>query len=85
MPKVTIYDTKFRIGRGELPYSFKREGNPHWENFKDLMRFLGSIGFYVSEDKEIKKKFPSLSETNRAGTILLYQRARGTGCLDKRH
>lgn len=67
MPKVTIYDTKFRIGRGELPYSFKREGNPHWENFKDLMLFLGSIGFYVSEDKEIKKKFPSLNETNRAG------------------
>lgn len=67
MPKVTIYDTKFCIGRGDLPHSFKREGNPHWENFKDLMLFLGSIGFYVSEDKEIKKKFPSLNETNRAG------------------
>lgn len=67
MPKVTIYDTKFCIGRGELLHSFKREGNPHWENFKDLMRFLGSIGFYVSEDKEMEKKFPSLSETNRVG------------------
>lgn len=67
MPKVTIYDTKFCVGRGDLPHSFKREGNLHWENFKDLMLFLGSIGFYVSEDKEIKKKFPSLSETNRAG------------------
>ena len=67
MPKVTIYDTKFCIGRGELPHSFKREGNPHWENFKDLMRFLGSIGFYVSEDKEMKKKYPSLNETRRAG------------------
>ncbi len=67
MPKVTIYDTKFCIGRGELPHSFKREGNPHWENFKDLMRFLGSIGFYVSEDKEMIKKYPSLNETRRAG------------------
>ena len=67
MPKVTIYDTKFCIDRGDLPHSFQREGNPHWENFKALMRFLGSIGFYVSEDKEMKKKFPSLSETNRVG------------------
>lgn len=67
MPKVTIYDTRFFINRGELPLSCKREGNPHWENFKDLMLFLGSIGFYVSEDKEIKKNFPSLNETRRAG------------------
>ena len=67
MPKVTIYDTRFFINRGELPLSCKREGNPHWENFKDLMLFLGSIGFYVSEDKEIKKNFPSLNETHRAG------------------
>lgn len=67
MPKVTIYDTRFFINRGELPHSSKREGNPHWENFKDLMLFLGSIGFYVSEDKEIKKNFPSLNETHRAG------------------
>lgn len=67
MPKVTIYDTRFFINRGELPHSCKREGDPHWENFKDLMLFLGSIGFYVSEDKEIKKNFPSLNETCRAG------------------
>lgn len=67
MPKVMIYDTRFFINRGELPLSCKREGNPHWENFKDLMLFLGSIGFYVSEDKEIKKNFPSLNETHRAG------------------
>lgn len=67
MPKVTIYDTRFFINRGELPHSCKREGDPHWENFKDLMLFLGSIGFYVSEDKEIKKNFPSLNETHRAG------------------
>ena len=51
MPKVTIYDTRIFINRGELPHSFRREGNPHWENFKDLMLFLGSIGFYVSEDR----------------------------------
>ena len=67
MPKVTIYDTKFSINRVELPHSFEKEGNPHWENFKDLMRFLGTIGFYVGEDKEIKKNFHSLNKTHRAG------------------
>lgn len=67
MPKVTIYDTKFSINRAELPHSFEKEGNPHWENFKDLMRFLGTIGFYVGEDKEIKKNFHYLNKTHRAG------------------
>lgn len=64
---VTIYDTKFSIDRGSLPHSFKKEGDPYWENFKDLMRFLGSIGFYVGEDKEVKKRFPTLNMTHRAG------------------
>ena len=84
MPKVTIYDTKFCIGRGELPHSFKREGNPHWVNFKDLMRFLGSIGFYVSEDKEIKKRFPSLNETHRRGRFddLRFKAEYAPNCFD---
>ena len=33
MPKVTIYDTKFCIGRRPAA-QFQREGNPHWENLK---------------------------------------------------
>ena len=67
MPKVTIYDTKFSIDKENLPHSFKKEGNAHWENFKDLMSFLGSIGFYVGEDKEVKKISPTLNMTHRAG------------------
>lgn len=67
MPKVKIYDTEISVYRGELPWSNKREGNPHWENFLNTMKFLGSIGFYVGEDKEIKKWCPILNDTHRAG------------------
>ena len=49
MPEVSIYDTRFEVCRGELPHIQEKENNPHWENFKDAMRFLGSIGFYVGE------------------------------------
>lgn len=67
MPKVKIHDTEISIYRGELPWSDEREGNLHRENFLDTMKFLGSIGFYVSKDKEIKKRYPSLHDTHRAG------------------
>ena len=66
MLKVSIYDTNFSIYRGELPYTQEKEG-PHWENFKDTLRFLGSIGFYVGEDKEIKMHYPLLNDIHRAG------------------
>lgn len=67
MPEVSIYDTQFAVRRGKLPYKEEKEGNPHWENFKDAMRFLGSIGFYVGEDKEVKRMYPALNDSRRAG------------------
>lgn len=67
MPKVTINDTEFSVHKGELPWNNNKEGNPHWENFLNTMKFLGSIGFYVSTDKEVKKRYPSLSDTCREG------------------
>lgn len=67
MVTVSIYDMDFSISRGNLPHNFDKEGNPHWENFKDMLRFLGSIGFYVGEDKEIKTKYPALNDSRRAG------------------
>lgn len=67
MPKVTYYDTEISVHRGELPWNNNKEGNPHWENFLNAMKFLGSIGFYVGEDKEIKKQYPSLNDTHREG------------------
>lgn len=67
MPEVSIYDTQFAVCRGELPYQWEKKENPHWENFKDAMRFLGSIGFYVGEDKEVKRMYPVLNDSRRAG------------------
>lgn len=67
MPKVTINDTEFSVHKGELPWNNNKEGNPHWENFLNTMKFLGSIGFYVSTDKEVKKRYPTLSDTHREG------------------
>lgn len=66
MVKVSIYDTDFSVYRGDLPHSFENEG-PHWDNFKDTLRFLGSIGLYVGEDKEIKRNYPRLNDTRRSG------------------
>lgn len=66
MVKVSIYDTDFSIDRGDLPWTQEKEGT-HWENYKDALRFLGSIGFYVGEDKEIKKNYPILNDRHRAG------------------
>lgn len=67
MSEVSIYDTRFEVCRGELPHMREKESNPHWGNFKDAMRFLGSIGFYVGEDKEIKRMYPVLNGNRRAG------------------
>ncbi len=73
MPEVSIYDTRFEVCRGELPHIQEKENNPHWENFKDAMRFLGSIGFYVGEDKEIKRMYPVLNDSRRAGRYAVWQ------------
>ncbi len=54
-----------KYAEGNCPICGK--SNPHWENFKDAMRFLGSIGFYVGEDKEIKRMYPVLNGNRRAG------------------
>lgn len=67
MPKVKFYDTEISVHRGELPWNYDKEGNPQWESFLNAMKFLGSIGFYVSEDKEVKKRYPTLSDTHREG------------------
>ena len=55
MSNVSIHDTCFTVNRGELPHMMHKQGNEHWKNFKDTLAFLGSIGFYVGEDKRIKK------------------------------
>lgn len=65
--KVRISETYVSVSRGNLPYKWGKEENQHWQNFRDLLRFMGSMGFYVGEDKEIKRKYPALSSNHRIG------------------
>ena len=67
MSNVVIYDTTFTVTCGELPHKQEIQGNEHYENFKAALRFLSSIGFYVSEDKDIKREYPILNDMRRAG------------------
>ena len=67
MSNVSIHDTCFTVNRGELPHMMHKQGNEHWKNFKDTLAFLGSIGFYVGEDKRIKKEFPILLDDHKEG------------------
>ena len=67
MPNVIIYDTRWEVVRGNLPWNRKTENNPFWDDFRGLLRFMGSIGFYVAEDKAIKKNFPILNKYHRYG------------------
>lgn len=57
--RVNFYDTTFTVVPGETEDSRKI--------FNQLMKYLGSIGFYVGKDKEICKKFPSIAESCREG------------------
>lgn len=68
MPNVSIYDTRWSVQRDKaLPWSAKTENNLFWDDFRGLMRFMGSIGFYVSEDKAIKKLYPAINKYHRYG------------------
>ena len=56
--RVSIYDTTLNIDT---------ERKKDAEAFKKMMSFMGSIGFFVGEDKEIKKRFPLLTKYHRYG------------------
>lgn len=64
---VTYCNAEIFAYRGAIPWSSDKEGNPHWENFVNTMKFLSSIGFYVSEDRDIKKNYPRLSDNHKSG------------------
>lgn len=66
MMRARIYDTTISVERqGE--YSREIKCTKNYENFLDTMKFLGSIGFYVTHDKGIKKRFPILNDYHRYG------------------
>ena len=67
MMKAVIHDARFSITGEGLSYALEKEDDPQWEAFRKTMHFLGSIGFYVGEDKEIKKRYPNWNMTHRAG------------------
>ena len=67
MMKAVIDDAGFSITGEGLSYALEKEDDPQWEAFKQTMRFLGSIGFYVGEDKEIQKRHPAWNMKYRAG------------------
>ncbi|MDD3394877.1 MAG: hypothetical protein PHG19_09590 [Anaerotignum sp.] len=67
MPFVSIYDTRITAHRGDRKHSFDHEDNALWSDFIETMRFMGSIGFYVGEDKHIKKRYPIDSKNHREG------------------
>lgn len=51
-------------------HSWDEKSFPHYVLFNDVMKFLGSIGFYVSKNKEIQKHYPVLSKDHKAGQYL---------------
>lgn len=57
--KAKIVDTKIRI-------MFKNK-NEISDFFKQIMRFMGQLGFYVVKDKEIKKYYKTLEDKYRYG------------------
>lgn len=57
--RVDFYDTTFSIGRDKTEDSRKI--------FNQLMKYLGSIGFYVGKDKEVCKNFPLIADDYREG------------------
>lgn len=65
--EVRIGDAHISVSRGKHPKQWEKEKNPHWDNFKKLLRFMGSIGFYVGKDAEIEKKYPALNDYRRIG------------------
>lgn len=64
--KATISDTTVSIHKkkSELTEEFEQE---NIDFFRKTMNFLGSIGFFVGDDKKIKKDYPILNPKHRYG------------------
>lgn len=64
--EANIYEAKISVHKADSDMSeaFETKKNTL---FKETMRFLGSIGFFVGEDKEIKKNFEILNPYHRYG------------------
>jgi len=68
MEKILIYDSQFRVPRiGEWAHHGTELETETGKLWKETMKFMSSIGFYVGEDKRIKRDYPILNNKHRYG------------------
>lgn len=73
MSIVLIHDTKLTVKNPNEMVAYEWEKpvkGGFWDTFRATMDFLGSLGFYVGEDKEVKKHFPILNWKNKKGRYM---------------
>lgn len=67
MKSFSVYDTVIFFEQDEEHLDFLSDKYVHYTLLNELMAELGRNGFYVSEDKEIKKNYPILSKDRKYG------------------
>lgn len=67
MKSFSICDTTINFVQDEEHLGVRSEQYAHYLLWKELLDELGRHGFYVSEDKEIKKNYPILSKDRKYG------------------
>lgn len=63
----SIHDTTINFAQNEEHFGACSEQYTHYLLWEALLAELGRHGFYVSEDKDIKKRYPGLSKNRRYG------------------
>lgn len=67
MKNFSINGTVLNFHQNDEKRDVLYENFSHYKLYRQVLDYLGSIGFYVSEDKEIKKRYPSLSKDRNRG------------------
>lgn len=67
MKNFSINGTVLNFHQDDEKGSILYENFQHYKLYRQVLDYLGSIGFYVGEDKEIKKKYPSLNKDRNRG------------------
>lgn len=67
MNSFSINDTVLNFVQNDEKRDIFKDDYLHYKLYREVLDFLGSIGFYVSEDKEIKKKYPCLNKDRNYG------------------
>lgn len=67
MKNFSINGTGLNFHQDEEKGSAFRDNYSHYALYREVLYLLGSMGFYVSGDKEIKKKYPILDKDHNRG------------------